>query len=260
MLSVAVVTCFIKIMQLQEGNCIADSEARAMLQLNSLQYHTCQTWIKTGTVDALVLVWASINSLSSVFLHQPSSQTKFYVGLELFCFSLFLGSDWTIYKLFIGEFFAKNTMETFIIQSLLHLILRIWSSALKSFANICQLVQFRCPSDVAGDVVRDSVTMRMLLLPSPSLPPPPASPTPTPCGLSTFTFSLMMLPHTSGKLSLPRSLLRLGLRADSHNVPSTARISKLKKLTDVCESFCELNFKSWVLSVGMPVWLQDKDR
>ena len=43
--------------------------------------------------------------------------------------------------------------------------------------------------------------------------PPPLPPPPFLLGLSAFTFFLMMLSHTGGKLYLPPSLLRLGLRA-----------------------------------------------
>ena len=46
-----------------------------------------------------------------------------------------------------------------------------------------------------------------------------------------------------------------------HNVPNNiADTSKLKMLTDVGESFCELNFISQVLSVEVNVWFQDQDR
>ena len=41
----------------------------------------------------------------------------------------------------------------------------------------------------------------------------------------------------------------------SHNVPNNiAGTYELRKLTDVGESFCELNFVSWVISVQGIVW------
>ena len=73
---------------------------------------------------------------------------------------------------------------------------------IKAFINICQLPQLRCPIDVVGDVVRDGDNK------DPPPPPPPAL-----FGLSAFTFLSIMLSHTGGKLYLPPSLLRLGLRA-----------------------------------------------
>ena len=66
----------------------------------------------------------------------------------------------------------------------------------RTFADGCQLHQLRHPNDVVWDAVRDGEYEAPPLL-----------------GLSAFTFFLMMLSHTGGKLYLPLSLLRLGLRA-----------------------------------------------
>ena len=65
-----------------------------------------------------------------------------------------------------------------------------------AFPDVCQLHQVRRPGDVVWDVVQDGDDE-----------PPPL------LGLSAFTFFLMVLSHTGGKLYLPPSLMRLGLRA-----------------------------------------------
>ena len=105
-------------------------------------------------------------------------------------------------------------------QFFVHLILKIIKNQLtKAFADSCQLHQLRRPDDVVWDAVRDGVDEAPPLL-----------------GLSAFTFFLMMLSHTGGKLYLPPSLLRLGLRALMY----MASYSSLKPSGFCCKNFSVL--------------------
>ena len=133
--------------------------------------------------------------VGNILLNCVVKRTPGFMKCSVCCIMMTAGQCWYQYFILCGNekdiCFCVICSMSHTLESVSYIPFKLTYSGYKKN----QLLQFCCPPDVIGGIVRDDDNKATTLL-----------------SLFAFTLYLMMLSHTGGKLYFPPSLLRLGFR------------------------------------------------